>query len=161
MSADDEYIPIEAAAEILRRQWRQTHRYAEQGRIRTKRAGRRVMFLKQDVEALARELNVELSPRPKPLAQLLPASDLLELVIHKDDEIRSLREEISMLQRRLGQMEGEIQASKFLLQDSHRLREDLDHYREETRRLRDELEQANRERTRLEQALKDAPDPTP
>jgi chromosome segregation ATPase len=121
MSNLDEYIPVEEAARILQRGTRMTEKYADKGRIRTKPAGRRRLYLRADVEQLREELNVSDMPTPKPLAQVLPPSELLELVDRKDDEIRSLNQEIAALRHRLGQVEGELNTARYLLEDKQRL----------------------------------------
>jgi len=56
--AEEEYITVEDAAAILQTKTRQAHRYGEgpNARIRTRKAGRRKLFHRGDVEQLARDL---------------------------------------------------------------------------------------------------------
>ena len=48
MSNNAAYIPVETAAEILRMTARQVNRYGNEGRLQTRRAGRRVLYLRSD-----------------------------------------------------------------------------------------------------------------
>jgi excisionase family DNA binding protein len=65
---DDVYITVEEAAAILDLSTRQVHRYGsgESARLRTRRAGRRRLFHRGDVESLAADLAVARHPLPPP-----------------------------------------------------------------------------------------------
>ena len=76
------YITVEEAAALLDLSTRQTGRYGrgEGARLRTRRAGKRILYHRSDVELLARDLQVARTPppsRPTPLpptpSSLLPS----------------------------------------------------------------------------------------
>jgi excisionase family DNA binding protein len=56
---DERYITVEEAAALLQVSTRQVHRYGggEHPRLRTRKTGRRILFHRDDVETLARELS--------------------------------------------------------------------------------------------------------
>ena len=83
MTDDTQYITVEDAADILQVTPRQAHRYGggDHPRIRTRKAGRRILYHRGDVEALAVDLGVEFRSRSKPPApQALAASELLAYI---------------------------------------------------------------------------------
>ena len=90
-----EYIPVETAAEILKMSARMVNKYGNDGRIQTKRAGRRVLYLRDDVEALADELGVDLRPPPKaPRADLVPVGEMMEYIRDRDTRNEELQRQL-------------------------------------------------------------------
>jgi excisionase family DNA binding protein len=65
---EDSYITVEEAAQILGLSTRQTHRYGQSGtpRLRTRKAGRRLLYNNNDVLSLAKDLDVARTPPPPP-----------------------------------------------------------------------------------------------
>ena len=76
-SSHNEYMPLEAVADRLRLSVRQTTRYAE--RVRTLKKGRRIYYHRDDVEALADELNVEGCAPTPPRTERMPASAVMQI----------------------------------------------------------------------------------
>jgi excisionase family DNA binding protein len=69
MSDDgDSYITVEEAAQILGLSTRQVHRYGqgETSRLRTCKVGRRLLYHRNDVLSLAKDLEIARTPPPPP-----------------------------------------------------------------------------------------------
>ncbi len=106
--AEPEYITVEEAAEILQVTTRQAHRYGERGRIQTRKAGRRVMFNRTDVETLADDLGVLTSPRPNaPRTDLVPAGDMLDYIRERDQRLDELQGQLVSAAAELGRLKAE------------------------------------------------------
>ncbi len=65
---DETWLSVSDAAAILRLSQRQVHRYGVAGRIKTRRAGARIVYLAADVAALADEMQVAHRPPPRSTA---------------------------------------------------------------------------------------------
>ncbi len=118
MDDDTEYITADAAAETLRISPRQVHRYGEgtNPRLRTRRAGRRLLFHAGDVVQLASDLDVAHRPRPRtPGVRIIPQNELVQYLEKRDQEIADLREEI-------GRLKATMQAQQALHEAELRLR---------------------------------------
>jgi hypothetical protein len=79
MEDDAEYITADQAAERLRVSPRQVHRYGEgdRARLRTRKAGRRLLFHAGDVDTLAHDMDVAHKPAPQPPAlRILPTGEV-------------------------------------------------------------------------------------
>jgi predicted DNA-binding transcriptional regulator AlpA len=65
---EDRYITVEEAAQILGLSTRQANRYGqgEAPRLRTRKAGRRLLYHRNDVLSLAKDLDVARTPPPPP-----------------------------------------------------------------------------------------------
>src|SRR5262245_357218 len=90
----DEWMTVHDAARILRVSTRQAHRYAEEGRIVTRRAGRRVLFSRDSVVKLADDLAVDIRPAPQS-RELLPP----EVVRHLTEQAETTRRQVETGQR--------------------------------------------------------------
>lgn len=136
--SDDEYITSEEAAEILQVVPRQVYRYSDgpNARLRSRPAGRRKMIHKGDVEQLARDLGAANKPRKKsPTLELVPQGEFLKLLEKKDEEIRQLRDQITQLAHQMGQLQGEVVASRKLLEDQQHVRQRLEAIEDERAQL--------------------------
>lgn len=91
MNAHDEWLTVHDAARILRVSTRQTHRYAEEGRIVTRRAGRRVLFSRASVVQLADDLAVDIRPQSQSRDVIPP------------DLVRAMTEQAQAVQRQANQ----------------------------------------------------------
>jgi hypothetical protein len=109
----DEFITVEEAAERLQVSTRQVHRYGEApaARIRTRKAGRRKLFNKADVEVLAADLNVEDKPKPVPKAELMPASDLLHYIRERDQQLADVQQQLNRAMLEIGRLQGQLEAA--------------------------------------------------
>jgi len=138
--SDDEYITSEEAAELLQVVVRQVYRYSDgpNARLRSRPAGRRKMIHRGDVEQLARDLGVANKPRKKPPSvELAPAmsGEFLRALQQKDDEIRQLRNEITQMAHQMGQLQGEVAASRKLFEDQQHVRQRLEAIEDERAEL--------------------------
>ncbi len=153
----DEYITVEEAASLLRVSIRQANRYGsgDNPRIRTRKAGKRILYHRGDVEALANDLGVAYKPIAKQQpVELLPPGDVLNLV-------RDLQERLMLTTRRIGELEALLQ-HRLLPEDADELQRKLTEaelllkYRpsfEEVDELRRQLAQAEAERDILRAQL--------
>ena len=75
------WMTVEEAAAVLRLTPRQVNRYGhgDGARLRTQRVSRRVLYHRQDVLALADELNVAL----KPSVAIVPKAEMMPRIVRK------------------------------------------------------------------------------
>ena len=102
MQDNEAYISVEEAADLLHVSTRQAHRYGEQehgGRLRTRKAGRRTLFHKGDVETLANELGVEYKPPERPKTELVPAGDMLHYLRERDQQLSDVQQQLNRARR--------------------------------------------------------------
>ncbi len=142
----DEYIPVERAAELLRVSTRHTHRACQKASVRTKHAGKRILYHLGDVEVLAEALGADYrttetpaqptepdaeTPTPPP-AELVPAGDLLR-------HIRELEDRLAHASRHIGQLEGQLEMQQRLLHDAEAMQQRLAEAEAQQAALRAEL----------------------
>jgi chromosome segregation ATPase len=130
-SSHDEYMPVEAVADRLRLSVRQATRYAE--RVRTLKKGRRIYYHRDDVEALADELNVEERVPTPPRTEMMPAGEVMQTFERQ-------QERIAQLERERGRLEGVLTTQQRLLEDADETRRRLEEVTAERDRLRAENE---------------------
>ncbi len=137
------WIPVEDVADILQVTTRQAHRYSESGRIRTRKAGRRVMFHKEDVESLAADLGVLAQPRPqRPRADIVPAGEMLDYLRERDRRLEELQQQLTSAAAEVGRLTGLLEGQRSLLEDAEGVRRRLAEIEAERDQLRAELEAA-------------------
>ncbi len=137
------WIPVEDAADILQVTTRQAHRYGEgdNARIRTRKAGRRVMFHKEDVESLAADLGVLHAPRPhRAKTDLVPAGEMLDYIRERDRRLEELQQQLTGAAAEVGRLQGLLEAQRPLLEDTEGLRRRLAELEVERTQLQAELE---------------------
>ena len=149
-------LTVEEVAARLNLSIRSAHRYAESKRLRTKRAGRRVLFHAGDVESLARDLDVAASapPKPQPKQELISAGRMLEYLAERDKYLAETQARHEQALLEIGRLRGLLESYKALPEDVEQLRGQLD--QAETARAalqaeRDELK-AHIERLQAEKA---------
>jgi hypothetical protein len=109
MSSDGEnWLTAAEAARILHMSDRQVNRYGAEGKIRTRRAGRRVLYLASDVGMLADELRVDIRPAPQRSSALLPP-ELVRHLQEQADLMRQQGETQASIDRRLAEIERQLQ----------------------------------------------------
>ncbi len=143
MSDDAEYIPVEEVAEILQVTTRQAHRYGEgeNARLRTRKAGRRVMFNRTDVEALAADLGVLDRPRAqRPKTDLVPAGEMLDYIRDRDRRLEEYQHQLVQAAAEIGRLQGQMEGQKRLIDEADNIRQMLDEVKAERDQLRVELE---------------------
>src|SRR5919199_5459187 len=96
---EEPYITVEDAAAILHVTTRQVNRYGsgEQPKLRTRRSGKRVLCHREDVEALADELDSahRLTPPAGPRTDLVPAGEMLEYLRERDARLDVLQAQLT------------------------------------------------------------------
>ena len=142
---DDEYIPVEEVAAMLGVKIRQAARYGE--RVRTKMVGRRMIYHRGDVQAIADERAAQQAAATRgepykahvssqPRADIVPASELLNMV-------SDLQNKLLVMSHRVGELEGQLQ-QRLLPDEAAHLRETLAALEAERDTLRAELERMRR-----------------
>ncbi len=131
----DVYIRVEDVAERLKVSVRQASRYG--AKIRTQRAGRRVLYHRDDVEQLAEEIGAEhrVAP-PQPRTDLLPPGEFLQSIERQQSQIAHLSREVGRLE---GQLEAQRQQQHLLTQSADDLKAKLSSTEAERDALRAEL----------------------
>jgi DNA-binding transcriptional MerR regulator len=97
-----EWISAKEASRILKVSERQVNYYGHQGQIKTKRAGRRVLYLATDVEQLARTLDVDIRP------QNITRSDVNEQLARYVQQRSQVDQEISEAQKHIAERQQQI-----------------------------------------------------
>ena len=103
---DTQWLTAADAATILRVTSRQVHRYAEQGQLVTRRAGRRVLFSATSVAQLADELAVDI--RPAAQSRELMTPELARYLAEQADLMRQQGETQVSIDRRLAAIEQRL-----------------------------------------------------
>ncbi len=158
---DEEYIPVEDAAYILQLTTRQVHRYGSDPnpRLRTRRLGKRVIFHRGDVEALAAELGairkVGERPPPAPKAELMPIGEMLSYLRERDQQLADVQSQMNQALIRIGQLQAMLD-QRLLPEDEQQLRLRLTQLEEEHDRLQRDLEAERSGREQLERAERSA-----
>ncbi len=141
---DAAYIPVETAAEILRMTARQVNRYGNEGRLQTRRAGRRVLYLRSDVDALAAELGVTLRPAPRPRAELVPVGQMLDYLRERDARLDELQRQLLSAATEIGRLQQTIEHQRLLAVQAEQLRTRVAELEAERDQLRAELDAIRR-----------------
>lgn len=128
--SDNEWLGAAQAQDYLGRTDRQLRRYAERGRVRTRKRGGRVEYNRADLDTIKE--TIEDDPAPRSNQQIVPAGELLGIV-------RELQDALQQSAAREGYLRAQLE-QRLALPDE--------------RMLRDELAAERAHRTQLEQALK-------
>ena len=135
----DGYISVQQAQDILRVSARQVQYHAANGKLTSRKVGRRLEVLEEDVKRLAEELGSDRKAPPQPSVEMLP--DTGPLI----DYIRDLTAQLNAASRAIGQLEGQLQ-SRLLPEDAEGIRQQLAEaearakvLEDESSRLREEL----------------------
>ncbi len=101
---------MEEAAAILRISPRQVNRYGhgDDARLRTRRAGRRILYHREDVLTLADDLDVSSTVQTaKPLTlEIMPPGDVLDYIREKDQQVLELAGRLAEATHRIGHLEA-------------------------------------------------------
>ena len=100
MNDDTTWLTASDAAQLLRVTPRQVHRYAEQGQLVTRRAGRRVLFDSASVAHLADELQVDVRPAPSQRNELM-SPELARYLTEQRDIMQRQGESTERIERQL------------------------------------------------------------
>lgn len=121
-----DHIGAQEAAKILRVSARMVYRYGEEGKLRTIRAGRRILFNHDDVLALADETAADSRPPP-------------QTSIVSEEDVGELRRELLAAARQIGRLEGLLE-QRPLLTDLDTLKDRVHTLERENDKLRFDLE---------------------
>ncbi len=124
---------------------RAVNRYGNDGRLQTRRAGRRVLYLRSDVEALAAELGVALRPAPRPRAELVPVGQMLDYLRERDARLDELHRQLLSAAAEIGRLQQTIEHQRLLADQAEQLRARVADLEEERDRLRAELDALKRQ----------------
>ncbi len=113
--SNDEWINATEAQAYVGRTDRQLRRYAQQGRVRTRKRGGRVEYARADLD-LVRESMPD-DPEPRGNQQIVPAGELLGYV-------RELQEQLQQSAAREGYLRAQLE-QRLALPDERTLRDEL------------------------------------
>ena len=103
---DTQWLTAADAATILRVTSRQVHRYAEQGQLVTRRAGRRVLFSAESVAKLADNLAVDV--RPSAARQDMIPAELMNYLREQADLMRRQGESTAGIERQIAELRRDM-----------------------------------------------------
>jgi DNA repair exonuclease SbcCD ATPase subunit len=154
MSDANDWYTVEEAARALQRSTRQVRRYADDGRIKTKRStSGRVLFYVPDVTALRHELDIDESsppPPPKPRVEVIQQQERLEFLAYireRDKQLAELQTRMEQALIEAGRLRGKLESYNLLPEDVQALREELASVKAERDELRRRLEQAEEKKS--------------
>ncbi len=142
---EDQWLTAEEVADRLGLTARQVNRYGtptatKPARLRTERAGRRVLYHREDVEQLAQELQPRLRPKVSHAkTDLVPAGEMLEYIRDRDRQLAEIQER---LQSQLNQALLEIGRLQGQLAETQHIRGQLEAVQAERDELQEAIEQA-------------------
>lgn len=130
--SNDEWINATEAQAYIGRTDRQLRRYAQQGRVRTRKRGGRVEYARADLD-LVRESMPD-DPEPRGNQQIVPAGELLGYV-------RELQEQLQQSAAREGYLRAQLE-QRLALPDERTLRDELAQERHHRATLEAEIRRA-------------------
>ncbi len=133
--SNDEWINATEAQAYIGRTDRQLRRYAQQGRVRTRKRGGRVEYARADLD-LVRESMPD-DPEPRGGQQIVPAGELLGYV-------RELQEQLQQSAAREGYLRAQLE-QRLALTDERALRDELAQERQHRKAIEAEKSAAQAE----------------
>ncbi len=140
-----EFIAVETAADILKMTPRQVNRYGNERRIRIRRAGRRVLYLRDDVESLADELGVALRPNPRPKTDLVPAGQMLDYIRERDRRLDEMQAQLLSAAAEIGRLNGLLEQQRLLGAANEDLKQQNEALIQRVRDLEAQMEQVQQQ----------------
>ena len=113
--SNEEWMGAQAAQDYVSRTDRQLRRWAEAGRVRTRKRGGRVEYAKADLDAIRETL--EPDPEPRNRQQIVPAGELMGYV-------KDLQEQLQQSAAREGYLRAQLE-QRLALTDERTLRDEL------------------------------------
>lgn len=108
------YITEAEASALLNRSPRQVRRYGRTGKVSVQERPGGRLYLRADIEMLARELQDKDRTRPAK-AELMPLGDVLDHLERKDTEIKELNERLQRAMLEIGRLQATIEHQQRLL----------------------------------------------
>jgi hypothetical protein len=127
---EEDYMPVEEAADLLRITTRQARRY--QDKVRSKVVGKRLLLHRGDISELARLKNEELQARgeaqkyeerPK-RTELIAPGEMLTYLREREAHAERLQQQLVQAAHRIGELESQL-AQRLLPQEAAALRQQL------------------------------------
>ncbi|MDQ5852144.1 MAG: helix-turn-helix domain-containing protein [Chloroflexota bacterium] len=115
----DDYITVQEAAAILKLSTRMVNKYGHEGKLQTRKAGKRLLYRRADVQALAEELAVDvtLPPAPPPPMDLVPAGEMLQHIKERDARIDELHTQLVAAAVEIGTLRERLDHQTKLLEE--------------------------------------------
>lgn len=129
--SNDEWLNAAESQAYVNRTDRQLRRYAQQGRVRTRKRGGRVEYARADLDELRDALPDD--PEPRGGQQIVPAGELLSYV-------ERLQAELQQSAAREGYLRAQLE-QRLALPDERALRDDLAAERQRRAAIEAELQQ--------------------
>lgn len=129
--SNDEWLNAAESQAYVNRTDRQLRRYAQQGRVRTRKRGGRVEYARADLDQLRDALPDD--PEPRGGQQIVPAGELLSYV-------ERLQAELQQSAAREGYLRAQLE-QRLALPDERALRDDLAAERQRRAAIEAELQQ--------------------
>ncbi len=129
----DVYLPPSHLSREFGVHPRTIERWGNTDLVRTKANPRRKqgrLYHRGDVERLARAVPTPAQPEvartmPEPSTELVPRSDMLEALNHKDAQLAEVNEKLLHAAREVGKLQGQLEAQTKLLDAAERERQRL------------------------------------
>lgn len=142
MQEGEAYIPVEEAAALLGVTPRQAARYKD--RVRTKRAGQRILYHRGDIEQQAAlkgqgqdaRAAAKVYQPPKPAR--IPTDEFIQYLREREQHSDRLQEQLRQAAHRIGELEA-LLSQRLPVEDAAALRNQLAAVTAEVQRLRAEL----------------------
>ncbi len=139
---DEEWLTVEQVAQHLRVSVRHASRYGE--RVRTKKAGKRILYHRGDIEALGVELGVDNKPLvPLPI-EMLPAGEMLSTIERHQAQLFAMAQQLADVNRELGRLQGVIEGQQPIIDEHPKLQQYVRELQADRDRLREALHEAER-----------------
>lgn len=147
MDLDELYMTVEDASAVLGVTTRQVNRYGkgDPPKIRTYRAGKRLLYSRDDVESLADDLGVmrTVGAQQPAKAELVPLGEMLRYQREREQDhdrhVNDLQGQLQQAAKRVGELEAQL-AQRPLLADHTALQSERDVLAAENTRLRAALD---------------------
>ena len=120
----DDYITVQEAAMMLKLSTRMVNKYGHEGKLQTRKAGKRLLYRRAGVQALAEELAVDvtLPPAPPPPMDLVPAGEMLQHIKARDARIDELHTQLVAAAVEIGTLRERLAHQNRLLEEERQKR---------------------------------------
>lgn len=141
---DEEWLTVEAVAQRLRVSVRHASRYGD--RVRTMKAGKRILYHRDDVDALGVELGVDNKPLVPTPIEMLPAGEMMTAIERHQAQLFAMAQQLADVNRELGHLEGVIEGQRPIVEDYPKLQQYVRELQADRDRLQEALRAAEQQR---------------